>query len=172
MVTGPWQYQRGNPYLNGYWTVIISTYQSISVWLLDCHNINGSIQRNVVIGPSQYERLSPYMYSYWSVWRNLPSDNIFGVNHLKITFKIFRRNMNPFCDWCVVIRNFQVVLNYYVVETGNQNRTWKKRIIFESLKLLSEKNHLNITFEMEYPDKEKLHVFKLYIIKQIHFSKH
>ena len=80
--------------------------------------------------------------------------------------------MNPFCDWCVVIRNFQVVLNYYVVETGNQNRTWKKRIIFESLKLLSEKNHLNITFEMEYPDKEKLHVFKLYIIKQIHFSKH
>lgn len=86
MVTGPWQYQRVNPYLNGYWTVIISTHQSISVWLLDCDNIKGSIQRYMVIGPSQYKRVSPYMYGYWSVWRNLPSDNTFGVNHLKITF--------------------------------------------------------------------------------------
>jgi hypothetical protein len=48
----------------------------------------------------------------------------------------------------------------------------EKRIILESLKLLSEKNHLNITYKLEYSDKEKLHVFKLYKIKQIHFSKH
>ena len=48
----------------------------------------------------------------------------------------------------------------------------EKRIILESLKLFSEKNHLNITFKLEYSDKEKLYVFKLYKIKQIHFSKH
>ena len=51
MFTGPWQYQRVNPYLHGLWTVTLSTGQSVYVWLLDRDNVNESIHISMTIGP-------------------------------------------------------------------------------------------------------------------------